>query len=395
MNLTLNNSGYYSGTDAARQGLAQVGVTAGTTFFLASNFNPGTTTPATNFRSYSSTLSAAGTNDNASFATTTAAPFTSPSDLHIPIGTVTPLDGGGATVGVAFDIDGEPRNCGTPDIGADEFGTPPPLNDIAATALLVPAPSSIVPTGSGVTPQASFTNVGSANQVNVMVRFTITGPGGFNYTDTQTIATIAACQIVPQTFAATGTFTTPGTYNMTATNLFSDTNAANDAVSGSFEVRAPLSGTVTVGTGGDFPSLTNPGGVFEAINGSGVSGNLTVNIISDLSGETGTVPLNEFASPFTVTIRPNGAARLVTGSSTVGIIRLNAADRVLIEGSLTGGTATQVGGDASLRNLTIVNSNTAATAGAVVIFGSNGANGAQNGHDPERQPCEGPIRRRP
>ena len=30
MNLTLNNNGYYSGTDTARQGLAQVGTTAGT-----------------------------------------------------------------------------------------------------------------------------------------------------------------------------------------------------------------------------------------------------------------------------------------------------------------------------------------------------------------------------
>ena len=39
MTLTNNNNAYFSGTDAARQGIAQGGFTAGTGFYLASNFN--------------------------------------------------------------------------------------------------------------------------------------------------------------------------------------------------------------------------------------------------------------------------------------------------------------------------------------------------------------------
>ena len=42
-----------------------------------------------------------------------------------------------------------------------------------------------------------------------------------------------------------------------------------------------LSGTKTVGSGGDYPSLGGPGGLFAAINGSVVTGHLVVNITSD------------------------------------------------------------------------------------------------------------------
>ena len=56
MNLTWNNNAYYFGTDAARQGVGQAGTTAGANFF--------TTLPA--LAAYTSTLSGAGTNDNAS-----------------------------------------------------------------------------------------------------------------------------------------------------------------------------------------------------------------------------------------------------------------------------------------------------------------------------------------
>src|SRR5205085_10604690 len=68
--------------------------------------------------------------DNASFAFSTAPPFISNTDLHIPAATAGPLESGGATVGVTTDIDGDLRpgptgsvNGGAtaPDMGADEF----------------------------------------------------------------------------------------------------------------------------------------------------------------------------------------------------------------------------------------------------------------------------------
>ncbi|MGB2752525.1 MAG: fibronectin type III domain-containing protein, partial [Pyrinomonadaceae bacterium] len=81
MNLTWNNNSYYYGTDVARSGPGQAGTTAGTNFFTT--FDPTVITPASNLRSYTSTLIAGGLNDNASLGSTGAVPFTSATDLHI------------------------------------------------------------------------------------------------------------------------------------------------------------------------------------------------------------------------------------------------------------------------------------------------------------------------
>jgi hypothetical protein len=370
MNLTLNNNGYYQGSDALSR-MAQVGTTFGAGEFLAENFDPTSTTPATNFRAYSSTLSAAGTNDNASFATTAPPPFTSNTDLHIPAGTATRLESGGAAVGVTDDIDLETRNATTPDIGADEFaGNPPPANDIGAATILVPVPNSIISTGAVVSPQARFVNNGSAVQTNVSVQFTITGPGGYNYTDTQNIATINPGQLVTVTFAAAPAFTAVGTYNMAATVLTPDSNPANNQVTGTFQVRAPLAGTITVGTGGDYTSLTNPGGIFADINLVGASGNIVINIISDLTAETGAVALNQVAGGFSVTIKPSGAARVISGTApaNIGLIILNGADNVTIDGSLSGGND---------RSLTITNNQTGLST-VIWVRSASASNGSNN-----------------
>ena len=220
MNLTWNNNAYFTGSTAGVHGVAHVGTTytavpAGPTTFAglytAANFDRFAVTPNSNFRAYTSTLSAAGTNDNASFADTLAAPFTSSSDLHIPAATVTLLESGGAGgTGVTVDIDLEMRSA-TPDIGADEFaGVPPPANDIAAQTIVVPSNGSLVVNGTSVTPQASFKNVGTAAQMMVNVQFTITGPGGYSYMDTQSIPTINAGQTITVTFTAAPAFTTAG-----------------------------------------------------------------------------------------------------------------------------------------------------------------------------------------
>ena len=106
MNLTMNNNLYYYGTDTASQGAGQGGTTAGTNFYLD--------LPA--LLTYSSTLSSAGTNDNASFGNTSAVPFASATDLHI----TTSNDLGVSIPSVPLDIDLNTRT-GTPDIGAHEF----------------------------------------------------------------------------------------------------------------------------------------------------------------------------------------------------------------------------------------------------------------------------------
>ncbi|HNX87527.1 MAG TPA: hypothetical protein PKH58_00470 [Paludibacteraceae bacterium] len=81
------------------------------------------------------------------------------------------------------------------------------------------------------------------------------------------------------------------------------------------------SGIKTVGTGGDFASLTNAGGLFDQINAGQLDGNLTVNIISDLSSETGAKGLNAWVNgaggPYTLTINPVGN-RTISGATFNG-----------------------------------------------------------------------------
>ena len=99
-----------------------------------------------------------------------------------------------------------------------------------------------------------------------------------------------------------------------------------------YVIGSEFSGTKTVGTGGDYPSLTLSGGIFEQINAGQLSGNLTINIISDLAGETGLNALNAWANgaggPFTITINPVGI-RTITAT---GPIKLNGTQSATING---------------------------------------------------------------
>jgi hypothetical protein len=65
----------------------------------------------------------------------------------------------------------------------------------------------------------------------------------------------------------------------------------------------------TVGSGGNYASLTLAGGAFDALNSNGASCNITLSIISDLTSETGAVALNELAGGFAVLIQPSGGPR--------------------------------------------------------------------------------------
>jgi hypothetical protein len=97
-----------------------------------------------------------------------------------------------------------------------------------------------------------------------------------------------------------------------------------------------LSGTVSAGSGQTYTSLTGSGGLFAAINSCGLSGNLTVNITSDITAETGENSLNQWAGAYTVAIQPDGTT-LRTISGTVGavynaMIIINGADGLTIDG---------------------------------------------------------------
>ena len=303
----------------------------------------------------------------------------STTDLHLQAGS--PAIDQAANLGVTNDFDGDSRPGLNAlfDIGADERdGIPPVVNDMQATAFIDPTNGGAKLVGSTFSPQASFTNNGTANQTSVTVRYRIVDGAMVEiYNQTAAIASIASLATANVTFPSTS-IGTPGTYAIYArSELGSDTVPANDQIVGTLFVLTPLAGTYTVGSGGNYPSLTNDGGIFQALNSLGASANVTIDIISDLTGELGTHALNEIAGGYTVLIKPSGAPRTITGSINGALIRLNGADRVRIDGSTAAMVAGEaVGGNPALRELTIQNTN--AGTSAVVIAVQSGTNGAQN-----------------
>lgn len=114
----------------------------------------------------------------------------------------------------------------------------------------------------------------------------------------------------------------------------------------------PVGGTISVGSGQTFTSLTNAGGLFARINTSGLNNNLIVNITSNIT-ETGDNALNQWTtgSGFTVTIRPSTTTlRTLTCDDSIAVINLNGADNVVIDG--------RPGGSGTTSYLTIRNTNT-------------------------------------
>ena len=278
-----------------------------------------------------------------------------------------------ASVTNDFDGDSRPGTNSLYDIGADEFdGIPPVANDMQATAFIDPTAGGAKLIGSAFAPQASFTNNGINSQANVTVRYRIVNPSSVEiYNQTVLIASIAPSITSIVTFPSTS-IATAGTYSIFArAELGTDTVPANDQITGTFVVSAPLTGTYTVGTGGNYSSLTNNGGIFQALNSLGASANITVSIVADLSGETGTHALNEIVGGFTTRIQPTGVARSVTGASTAPcLVRLNGADNVTIDGALVPGGTT--------RDLTFNNTSTSPSS-AVLCASSLGVGlGASN-----------------
>ncbi|MBP9935338.1 MAG: hypothetical protein KBF52_06170, partial [Pyrinomonadaceae bacterium] len=334
------------------------------------------------------------------------------SDLHLNMGvTPTSIESGGVAIaGITTDIDGQTRpgptgsvNGGAiaPDIGADEFdgvyldGSAPiitysALSSVTSTTnrtLSVNITDGTGVAGGGNAPRVYFKKLADATYASTACSFASGTPQNGTYNCVIDYSLVGGGAVVTgdtvQYFVVAqdlvGNLSSNPSVGFTGTDV--NTVTTPPTTPNAYMISAPFTGMYTVGSGGTYPSLTNAGGIFEAINSGVVTGNITIEIVSDMAGETGAVSLNqtteEGAGNYTITIKPTGAPRVITGSSTTWIIRFADADRVTIDGSLSGGTANAVGGDAALRNLTIQNTSTTATGGAVIVM-SSVSNGAQN-----------------
>ncbi|MBL0181986.1 MAG: hypothetical protein IPP96_06690 [Chitinophagaceae bacterium] len=428
MELTWNNNAYFTGTTAGSTGIAHVGTTytatpAGPTtyagLYTVAAFDASTTAGTANFRSYTSNLLTANTNnDNASLAFTAAVPFTSSTDLHIPAATPGQLESAGATVGLATDIDNDARpgpagsvNGGAtaPDMGADEFdGTPAsPMIYVSSTTTqnannvgngttnnhiigiqvvtsgtLSPlsATSFTINTNGTTAPATDITNAklwytGNSSTFATGTQFGATNAapsGSFAITGTQTLATGTNYFWLTYDIPCTAVLTNVADAECNSLTVTIARTPTVQVPAGSRTIIAGgLSGTVTIGAAGTYPTLTGTGGLFAAINTNGLAGDLTANIIDASVTETGAIALNQItfgcaAGPYGVTIKPGaGVTATLTGAVGTSLIKLNGADNVTIDGSNNGSTS---------RDLTLTNTGS----GSMVWIGTDGTAGATN-----------------
>ena len=308
-----------------------------------------------------------------------------PNFLHIVPGGATQLESNGVNIaGITDDYDGDVRQgnpgyvgTGTaPDVGADEFAgasspdlTPPAL---AYTFLGAGAQASSrtfsatatdrtgVEISSGLRPRVYYKKSTDANDLTGWKYAEATGTGGSPFTFTVDYtqlndASVTAGDTIQYFVVAQDTAATPnvgmyqGTFaaQPTSVALTSAAFPVGGAIN-SYVIVTPFSGSKTVcASGCDFASLTNAGGLFAGVNAGVLTANVTVNIMGDLTAETGAVALNQWPEDptgnYTLTIQPGGGAtRTVSGTITGALIKLNGADRVTIDGLNTGGNGLTV-----------------------------------------------------
>ena len=316
-------------------------------------------------------------------------------DLHLNMGlTPTQLESGGTVIsGYTTDIDGQTRpgpagsvNGGAwaPDFGADEFdGVPLDLTKPYITYNLLSNSSCYISrdlsasiydglglnTAPGLKPRVYYRKTSNLNTIPATNDNTTDGwkyaeasnsvsPFNFTIDYSLTFGGVGSGDVIeyfvvaqdtaptPNVGINTGTFTTPPTsVALTAANL--PLTGAN-----SFSLTTGLSGLVTIGAAGTYPTLTGAGGLFAAINFSGLNGNLTAEILDASIAETGLNSLNAIAfgcAPGTaLVIRPaSGVTTVLSGTSATPLIDLNDADNVTIDGSNNGSSSK----DMTIRNM--------------------------------------------
>lgn len=351
----------------------------GNNLFGAALYTDGTSTDTTvaAFRLRMSPRDAASVTEGPAFISTDGA---NANFLNISTVAPTRLESGATSIaGIATDFAGLPRNATTPDIGAWEF----------AGVLLDEVPPSI-----GYTPLSNTTLLtnrvvaatisdasGVASGANAPRTYFRKGAGAYVSTACAGTAPAFSCSI---DYSLVGGVVTGDviSYFVIAQDTLGNIAAVPGAglVAGdvntvttppttpsAYTIVTPFAASVNVGAAETITSLTNAGGLFAAANAGVFTGDVVINITSDLTAETGAVALNqraeEGAGNYRFTIIPQGAARVISGTFNGPLVRLNGSSRVTVDGS--------IGGIGTDRSLTIQNTST--TTPSVVLIGSVGS----------------------
>jgi len=339
-----------------------------------------TTTPYPNSSDYNDIYNGGGTNnvfgndgtdrtDLAAWKTSTGKDahsisgdpgFTSATNLHIPVYSST-VDGKATnTTGITIDYDDQSRNASTPDIGADEyvaiFGY-----DVGIVSLLTPAAGGCYGANEQVSVQIK--NFGSAPvnmSLNPITVFVTASPYGYNDGVQFTSGTLASGATLTVVMPTPIDMSVSGQYIFSASaNVVGDINPTNNNLAPTSRFSQVLSGTYTVGAGGNYTNLTAAAAAFNA--GGCFGGNVTFLLTSAYTSAAETFPItfnaNVGQGTYSLTIKPAaGAFPVITGSNATALLNLNGAKYITVDGSNNGTTS---------KDLTISNTN---TSGATIRF---------------------------
>jgi len=147
-----------------------------------------------------------------------------------------------------------------------------------------------------------------------------------------------------------------------------------------------LSGSYSIGVGQTYGTVK---AFFDDINLNGIDGNVTGNIMSDVT-ETATATLNVVlygaGGPYTITLQPSGGSWKVEGNIGGALLDFNDADNVTIDGvgktlkirnQNTGGPAIQFRNSATYNTVKncVVEGATSSTSSGVILLGSSTTTG--------------------
>ncbi len=292
------------------------------------------------------------------------------STLDLNISGTTPVEGSGISIGgISDDFNADTRASLTPiDLGSDAGNFT--LNDVFTPNITYNALSNTSSTSNRSLSNVTITDIGSgvnttgSYQPAIWFRISSGTPtawvsklgtknsgdgnnGDWTFTldygllsRTPTTGDVIQYYVVAQDQASTpNIWYTPfigANHSDVLTRVSAPTTPNSYTITGTY-----LSGTYNVGTGGgsDYPTLTGTGGFFAAANSTSINGNITLQIISDIS-EPGTYSLNPLTmggSSYSITIVPSAASvRTLSGSVAAGLIKINGADSIYFDGRYSG-----------------------------------------------------------
>ena len=290
-NSASNNNLFYAGTPGVANLIYADGTSTAQTIaaYKGGVFTAGTISPR----------DSASISENPPFLSTTGS---SAQFLHINPAIPTQIESGGMPVaGITDDFDGDMRNVSTPDIGADEGMftlldlVPPsitytPLANTSSTSnrvftATITDPSGVA--GGSLVPRTYFRKNGGAY---VWVPCTGSSPTYTCTIDNSNVGGVTATDLIEYFVVAQDTVGNVGANpnaGFSATSVEVVTSPPTNP--NQYTIVAAISGSFNVGAGETYTSLTNTGGIFEFINNSEVTGNITINITSDLSASSGTL----------------------------------------------------------------------------------------------------------